>query len=87
MLDPQGEAMRAKLKEALDAGHDLYHAILAAARLMGGCTCQNLPSRRPEALRAVTLADAATIRYRKALLSLAELPEVAARVAQEGKIH
>jgi len=60
----QREEARAAISEALKAAESMANAILAAAELLMSCTCQN--QRRPQAIRALKMADESTKRWMNA---------------------
>jgi hypothetical protein len=66
--------------QALEAGEDLQRAMLAAAKLLRDCTCQN--RRRAESLAAVQLADNAISRWQgatRAMMNIARAQEQQAK--------
>ena len=51
--------------EALEAGAEMEQAVIAAAKLLMHCSCQN--ARKAEALEAVRLADNSVARWQAAV--------------------
>jgi len=66
---------RAAIEEAILAAVDLNKALGAAAGLLINCHCQYSTKRNEQSVKAFRLADAASLRWKKAELELKRIAD------------
>jgi hypothetical protein len=68
--------------EAFEAGHDLERAVVAAAQLLAGCTCQT--ERLAQAVATMELCQKAVARWR---IANGRVMQIATRNVGQGRVQ